>query len=67
MILGTFLDGPLVKNPPSNAGNSGSIPGGRAKIPHAMRQLSTYITARESLSDDEDPAQPKIFLNDFKH
>ena len=32
--------GPVVKNPPCNAGDSGSIPGGGTKIPHAAEQLS---------------------------
>ena len=31
----TFYGGPVVKNLPSNAGDSGSIPGQRTKIPHA--------------------------------
>ena len=30
----------MVKNPPSNVGDVGSIPGWGAKIPHAMGQLS---------------------------
>ena len=30
-----FPGGPLVKNLPSNAGNTGLIPGPRTKIPHA--------------------------------
>ena len=30
-----FPDGPVVKNPPSNAGDSGSIPGWGTKSPHA--------------------------------
>ena len=32
--------GPVVKNPPSNAGDLGSIPGRGTKIPHAAGQLS---------------------------
>ena len=32
--------GPMVKNPPSNTGDMDSIPGQRAKIPHAAGQLS---------------------------
>ena len=32
--------GPMVKNPPSNMGDMDSIPGQRAKIPHAVGQLS---------------------------
>ena len=35
-----FPGGPLVKNPPSNAGDAGSIPGQGTKIPHARGQLS---------------------------
>ena len=35
-----FLGGPMVKNPPSSAGDSGSIPGRGIKIPHAAGQLS---------------------------
>ena len=30
-----FPGGPMVKNPPSNAGDAGSIPGRGTKIPHA--------------------------------
>ena len=29
-----FAGGPVVKNPPSNAGNTGSTPSGGTKIPH---------------------------------
>ena len=35
-----FLGGSVVKNPPSNAGDTGSIPGQGTKIPHAEGQLS---------------------------
>ena len=32
-----FPDGPLVKNPPANAGDSGSIPGpGRSRLPQQL-------------------------------
>ena len=31
---------PVVKNPPSNAGDAGSIPGWGTKSPHAIEQLS---------------------------
>ena len=31
-----FLGGPVVKNPPSNVGDVGSIPGQGTKIPHAV-------------------------------
>ena len=39
-ILGDFPGSPVVKNPPSNAGNAALIPHQGTKIPHAMGQLS---------------------------
>ena len=38
--LKDFPGGPVVKNLPTYAGDSGSIPGWRTKIPHAAGQLS---------------------------
>ena len=38
-----FPGGPAVKNPPSKAGNVGSIPGWGTKIPYAMGQLSPHF------------------------
>ena len=38
--LRDFPGGPVVKNPPSNAGDMGSAPGQGTKIPHATGQLS---------------------------
>ena len=38
--MGDFPGGPVVKKPPSNAGDAGSIPGRGTKIPHAAGQLS---------------------------
>ena len=35
-----FPDGPVVKNPPSNAGDVGLIPGRGTKIPYVAGQLS---------------------------
>ena len=65
----------MVKNPPSSAGDMGSIPGQRAKIPHAAGQLSPHTVARETRTPQqekpshnkkkanmhcsEDPVQPK--------
>ena len=37
-----FPGGPMVKNLPYNAGDTGSIPGQGTKIPHAMGQLSPH-------------------------
>ena len=42
-----FLGGPVVKNPPSNAGDAGLIPGRGTKIPHAAGQLSPLDTTTE--------------------
>ena len=47
-----FPGGPPVKNPPSNAGDVGSIPGRGTKIPHATGQLGPRATTAE-------PARPK--------
>ena len=41
---GDFPGGPVIKNPPSNAGHAGWIPGWGTKIPHAVRQLSLHTT-----------------------
>ena len=43
-----FPGGPVVKNPPSNAGDKGSIPGWGTKIPHAIGQLNLCATTREA-------------------
>ena len=42
-----FPGGPVVKNPPSNAGDSGSIPGGGTKTSHAAGQVSPHATTTE--------------------
>ena len=39
----------MVKNPPSNAGDAGSIPGLGTKIPHAVGQLSPCATTAEPM------------------
>ena len=38
----------MVKNPPCNAGDTGSIPGQGIKIPNATEQLSLCTITRES-------------------
>ena len=45
---GTSLN-PVVKNLPSNAGDTGSIPGPGTKIPHAKGQLSLRTTTTEPI------------------
>ena len=47
VICGDFPGGPVVKNLPSNAGDTGSIPGQGTKIPHATWQLSPRATTTE--------------------
>ena len=42
-----FPGGPVVKNLPSNAGNTSSIPDWGIKIPHAMGQLSPRAVSTE--------------------
>ena len=42
-VLWDFPGGPVVKNPPSNAGDAGSIPGQRTKIPPALGQQKCPI------------------------
>ena len=44
-----FPGGPLVKNPLSNAGDTGLIPVQGTKIPHATGQLSLYTTTEKPL------------------
>ena len=42
-----FPGDPVVKNPPSNAGDVGSLPGQGTKIPHASGQLSPHTSTTE--------------------
>ena len=42
-----FRDGPVVKNLPSNSGDTGLIPGRGTKISHATGQLSPHGTTTE--------------------
>ena len=44
-----FPDGPVVKNPPCNAEDAGSIPDQGTKIPRATGQLSPHTIMRESV------------------
>ena len=40
IMAGDFFGGPVIKNPPSTAGDMASILGQGTKIPHAVGQLS---------------------------
>ena len=46
---GHLPGGPVVQNPSSSAGDASSIPGWGTKILHAVRQLSSRVTTRESV------------------
>ena len=45
--LRDFPDEPVVKNTPSNAGDTGSIPGRGTKIPQATREIGPHTTTTE--------------------
>ena len=46
-VFRDFPGGPVVKNPPSNAGDAGLIPGQGTKLPHATGQLSPCAATTE--------------------
>ena len=56
---GDLPGGPVVKNPPSNAGDAGSIPGRGTKIPHATGQLSLRASTREPSRCNERSRMPQ--------
>ena len=43
----------MVKNPASNARDTGSIPGLGTKIPHAIEQLSPHATTKTQCSQNQ--------------
>ena len=65
-----FLGGPAIENPPSKAGDLGSLPVRGTKITHAVGPLSPRAMAREghvlwlekALPRDEDPVRPPDFF-----
>ena len=59
-IFGDFPDSPVVKNPPSNSGDTGSIRGQGIKVLHAKGQLNPCTATRRAPCLEEDPAQPKL-------
>jgi len=44
-----FHGGPVVRNPPSNTGDTGWIPGQGTKVRHTMQQLSLHATTTEPM------------------
>ena len=59
-ILWGLPCGPVVKNPPSNAGDAGSIPSQGTKIPHAAGQLSPRAATTEPSCRNERSRMPQL-------
>ena len=57
--LEDFPHGPVVKNPLSDTGDVGSIPGWGTKIPHAMGQISPRATTTEPVGLNERALAPQ--------
>ena len=57
----------MVKNLPCNAGDSGSIPGWRTKIPHATGQLCPCATTREAVPCNERSRVPQLRPDTVKY
>ena len=57
--MGDFPGGPVVKNPPSDAGDKDSIPGQGSKIPNTSGQLKPRTTAREDHTLQRRPRESK--------
>ena len=55
-----FPAGPVVKNPPSNAGDVGSISGQGTKIPHATGQVSHHTATKRPHAATKTPVQPNV-------
>ena len=49
----------MVKNPPSNAGDVGSVPGWGTKIPHAVGQLGPRTTTTDLARLNERDCMPQ--------
>ena len=51
-VVGDFPGGPVI-NRLYNAGDTGSIPSQRTKIPHVMEEVSQHVAAREPVHHNE--------------
>ena len=60
MIVRDFPGDPVVKNLPSNAGDTDSIPGQGTKISHVVGQLSLCSATREAPAPQWRPGTTKI-------
>ena len=49
-----FPGGPVVKNPPASAGDTGLIPGLGTKILHAAEQLNPWTATTEAREPQEE-------------
>ena len=58
--LRDYPGGPVVKNLPSNAGDTGWIPGQGSKIRHAPGQLNLCAAMKDLKYCNYDLTQPKI-------
>ena len=58
--LGDFPSGPVVENPPSNAGDTGLIPGQEAKIPHILGQVRPCSQKKKLLFDSQCRIVPSV-------
>ena len=56
--LGDFAGDPVVKNPPCNAEDAGSIPGQGTKMPHAKGQVSLCTTTTALVLQSPCSVQP---------
>ena len=54
-MKGNFCGNPVVKTPPCHAGNKGSIPGQRTKIPQALEQPGGHWTQALQRVDASQP------------
>ena len=59
-----YPSGPVIKNPPCNAGDVGSIPGLGTKMPHAMGQLSPCAVTTELTTTLDRPCNATRDLHD---
>ena len=60
---GDFPNGPVVKNPPSNTGDVGPIPGWGTESPPAAEQLSPWATAREACTQQWRQSSQNLKIN----
>ena len=62
--LQDFHGGSVVKNPPTSAGDVGSIPGLGTKIPHGAGQLNLCATTMEACALEPASCNKRIHCNE---